>query len=46
MGQGGLLNFGDCFSCALAKRMDAPLLFAGNDFATTDVASALAAGPG
>jgi ribonuclease VapC len=42
MGHGGALNFGDTFSYALAKALDAPLLFAGNDFAGTDVKSALA----
>lgn len=31
------LNFGDCFSYALAKSLDAPLLFKGDDFAKTDV---------
>lgn len=31
------LNFGDCFSYALAKEMDEPLLFKGNDFRFTDV---------
>jgi ribonuclease VapC len=31
------LNFGDCFSYALAKAMDEPLLFKGNDFSLTDV---------
>ena len=31
------LNFGDCFAYALAKAMDEPLLFKGNDFAQTDV---------
>ena len=41
MGHGGLLNFGDAFSYALAKSLDAPLLFVGDDFATTDVAPAL-----
>jgi ribonuclease VapC len=35
------LNFGDCFAYALAKRMNAPLLFKGNDFAQTDICSAL-----
>ena len=35
------LNFGDCFSYALAKTMDEPLLFKGKDFAQTDVQSAL-----
>jgi ribonuclease VapC len=42
MGHGGQLNFGDAFSYALAKSLDAPLLFIGNDFATTDVKRALA----
>jgi ribonuclease VapC len=32
------LSFGDCFSYALAKCLDAPLLFKGNDFAQTDIA--------
>ena len=41
MGHGGLLNFGDAFSYALAKSRDAPLLFLGNDFAATDVRAAL-----
>jgi ribonuclease VapC len=31
------LNFGDCFSYALAKSLDEPLLFKGNDFALTDI---------
>jgi ribonuclease VapC len=31
------LNFGDCFSYALAKEMDEPLLFKGDDFRHTDV---------
>jgi ribonuclease VapC len=31
------LNFGDCFAYALAKEMDAPLLFKGHDFAQTDL---------
>jgi ribonuclease VapC len=34
------LNFGDCFSYALAKSTGEPLLFKGLDFAKTDVASA------
>jgi ribonuclease VapC len=33
------LNFGDCFSYALAKSTGQPLLFKGNDFARTDVAA-------
>lgn len=35
------LNFGDCFAYALAKDLDEPLLFVGNDFTHTDVRSAL-----
>lgn len=31
------LNFGDCFSYALAKQLGVPLLFKGSDFAQTDV---------
>jgi ribonuclease VapC len=31
------LNFGDCFSYALAKFTDEPLLFKGADFSRTDV---------
>jgi ribonuclease VapC len=31
------LNFGDCFSYALAKVYDEPLLFKGEDFSRTDV---------
>jgi ribonuclease VapC len=42
MGHGGVLNYGDAFSYALAKSLDAPLLYIGEDFATTDVKSALA----
>ncbi len=30
------LNFGDCFSYALAEATGEPLLFKGNDFARTD----------
>lgn len=33
------LNFGDCFTYALAKMLDEPLLFKGNDFALTDIAA-------
>ena len=36
------LNFGDCCAYALAKSMNLPLLYKGNDFAQTDIASALA----
>lgn len=35
------LNFGDCAAYALARSLDAPLLFKGNDFARTDVRRAL-----
>ncbi len=35
------LNIGDCFSYALASATGHPLLFKGNDFAHTDLASAL-----
>ena len=35
------LNFGDCFSYALAKATGRPLLFKGNDFARTDITPAL-----
>lgn len=35
------LNLGDCASYALAKTLDVPLLYKGNDFAQTDVRSAL-----
>ena len=35
------LNFGDCFAYALAKAAAEPLLFKGDDFALTDVASAI-----
>ncbi len=34
------LNFGDCFSYALAKALGEPLLFKGNDFSKTDIESA------
>jgi ribonuclease VapC len=34
------LNFGDCFAFALAKEMNEPLLFKGEDFSHTDVARA------
>jgi ribonuclease VapC len=31
------LNYGDCFSYALAKATGEPLLFKGNDFSQTDI---------
>jgi ribonuclease VapC len=39
-GNPAVLNFGDCFSYALAKERDAPLLFKGNDFVHTDITAA------
>jgi ribonuclease VapC len=35
------LNFGDCFSYALAKALDEPLLFKGEDFRKTDLRPAI-----
>ena len=35
------LSFGDCFAYALAKVTGEPLLFKGDDFTHTDIASAL-----
>ena len=35
------LNFGDVFSYALAKMQGLPLLYKGDDFAHTDIASAM-----
>ncbi|HEY2191868.1 MAG TPA: type II toxin-antitoxin system VapC family toxin [Actinomycetospora sp.] len=35
------LNLGDCFAYALARHRGEPLLFKGNDFTQTDVASVL-----
>ena len=40
-GHSAQLNFGDCFAYALAKDRGEPLLFKGDDFAQTDVMSAL-----
>jgi ribonuclease VapC len=42
-GHSAALNFGDVFSYALAKVRGPPLLYKGDDFSRTDVASALAA---
>ena len=36
-GHSAALNYGDCFSYALAKEMNAPLLCKGNDFRLTDI---------
>lgn len=38
------LNFGDCFSYALAEVLGEPLLFKGDDFAQTDVEPAVPGG--
>jgi ribonuclease VapC len=35
------LNFGDCFSYEVAKEHSCPLLYVGDDFARTDLESAL-----
>lgn len=35
------LNYGDCFAYELASRMNCPLLYVGDDFAKTDIQSAL-----
>jgi ribonuclease VapC len=35
------LNLADCFAYALAKSLNVPLLYKGNDFAMTDIRSAL-----
>lgn len=36
------LNFGDCMTYAIAKVLDAPLLFVGQDFSQTDIRPAIA----
>jgi ribonuclease VapC len=40
------LNFGDCFSYALAQATNRPLLFKGHDFSRTDVTPAVSEPPG
>jgi ribonuclease VapC len=40
------LNFGDCFSYGLARSLQVPLLFKGDDFAATDLEPACPAEPG
>jgi ribonuclease VapC len=45
MGHGGVLNFGGAFAYALARTREAPLLFIGDDFGTTDVIVALTSRP-
>ena len=39
-GHGAALNYGDCFSYALATHLSLPLLFKGDDFSKTDIRSA------
>jgi ribonuclease VapC len=41
MGNKAQLNFCDCATYALAKAMNAPLLFKGNDFTATDIAACI-----
>jgi ribonuclease VapC len=36
-GHSAALNFGDCFAYALARDAGVPLLFKGDDFASTDI---------
>lgn len=43
-GHPACLNFGDVFSYALAKARGMPLLYKGDDFAQTDIGSAVTAG--
>ena len=40
-GHAARLNFGDCMAYAVAKKLDIPLLFKGDDFIHTDIKSAL-----
>ncbi|MBI1405747.1 MAG: PIN domain-containing protein [Caulobacter sp.] len=40
-GSAAKLNLGDCYAYALAKDLDAPLLFIGDDFSHTDIRPAL-----
>ncbi len=35
------LNYGDCFSCALARESGESLLFVGEDFSQTDIRPAV-----
>ena len=44
-GHAARLNFGDCFAYALAKATGEALLFKGDDFGHTDIASALPGPP-
>lgn len=40
-GRPARLNYGDCMAYALAKSLNAPLLFKGGEFAATDIRPAL-----
>lgn len=40
-GRPARLNYGDCMAYAVAKALDAPLLFKGDDLSHTDVRRAL-----
>ena len=40
-GSSAKLNYGDCFAYALAKHLNLPLLFKGNDFSQTDLVAAV-----
>jgi len=37
VGSPGVLNYGDCLSYGVAKAMEEPLLFKGDDFTRTDI---------
>ena len=41
VGSPGVLNYGDCLAYGVARAQDLPLLFRGDDFPQTDIASAL-----
>ncbi len=43
-GHGAQLNFGDCMAYAVAKDVDEPLLYKGDDFGHTDVRSVFPGG--
>jgi ribonuclease VapC len=42
-GHAANLNFGDCFTYALAREKREPILFKGDDFIHTDLRSAISA---
>jgi len=41
VGSPGVLNFGDCLAAGVAKALNEPLLFKGDDFSRTDVDAAV-----